>query len=256
MVVRRSDLDVAQQRDQGPRQTRDYIVVFGGITCDEARPGAVQGRAGAPGLRHGQQLARGARDQRVVAGQGRAQPADPRRAQGVVDPDRPAPAGGPRSSTSTTRAGPRSCSPRPAYPSGFKIPSRPRPATARTTWTRCRSRSRTGRQAGIEAELKLKEYGAFVSSTIFGKFEKMMLTLRGATTDPDSYFTPFMPGEPLNSSGVNDPKLTEMIKLQRRTFDEQEAPRDRLRHPALRLPAGLLRLRGVGERGRAPGCRT
>src|SRR5260370_21158667 len=31
-----------------------------------------------------------------------------------------------------------------------------------------------------------------------------------------------MPGEPLNSSGVNDPKLTEMIKLQRRTFDEKK----------------------------------
>ena len=34
--------------------------------------------------------------------------------------------------------------------------------------------------------------------------------------------TPFMPGEPLNASGVNDPKLTEMIKLQRRTFDEKK----------------------------------
>ena len=28
-----------------------------------------------------------------------------------------------------------------------------------------------------------------------------------------------MPGQPLNSSGVDDPRLTEMIKLQRRTFD-------------------------------------
>ena len=29
--------------------------------------------------------------------------------------------------------------------------------------------------AGIDADLKLKEYGAFISSTIFGKFDKMML---------------------------------------------------------------------------------
>ena len=62
---------------------------------DEARPGAVQGRARAARARHGQQLARGARDQCLVAGQGRPQPRDPRRAQGVVDPDRPAPSGRP-----------------------------------------------------------------------------------------------------------------------------------------------------------------
>lgn len=28
-----------------------------------------------------------------------------------------------------------------------------------------------------------------------------------------------MPGQVLNASGVNDPKLTDMIRLQRRTFD-------------------------------------
>ena len=28
-----------------------------------------------------------------------------------------------------------------------------------------------------------------------------------------------LPGQPQNVAGVNDPKLTEMIKLQRRTFD-------------------------------------
>jgi len=44
----------------------------------------------------------------------------------------------------------------------------------------------------------------------------------GTTTDPDNYFVNYMPGEPLNSAGVNDPKLTEMIKLQRRTFDEKK----------------------------------
>ena len=33
--------------------------------------------------------------------------------------------------------------------------------------------------AGIEADLKLKEYGAFITSTIFGKFDNMFLGLRG-----------------------------------------------------------------------------
>ena len=74
--------------------------------------------------------------------------------------------------------------------------------------------------AGIDADLKLKEYGAFISSTIFGKFDAMFIGLRGAWADPEAYFYRwFMPGQPLNVWGVNDPKLIDMIKLQRRTFD-------------------------------------
>ena len=76
------------------------------------------------------------------------------------------------------------------------------------------------KDAGIEAELKLKEYGAFVTTTLLGKFDKLATGLRGGWTDPDSYlFRPHMPGQVLNTAGVNDPKLTEMIKLQRHTFD-------------------------------------
>jgi peptide/nickel transport system substrate-binding protein len=74
--------------------------------------------------------------------------------------------------------------------------------------------------AGIETDLRLKEYGAFIASTVFGKFDQMMVGLRGAWLDPHSYLQrAFMPGQPLNSSGVNDPRLTDMINLQRRTFD-------------------------------------
>jgi ABC-type transport system substrate-binding protein len=35
----------------------------------------------------------------------------------------------------------------------------------------------------------------------------------------DSLYRWHIPGEPLNASGVDDPKLTEMIKLRRRTFN-------------------------------------
>jgi peptide/nickel transport system substrate-binding protein len=66
--------------------------------------------------------------------------------------------------------------------------------------------------AGIEADLKVKDYD--------GKFDKMMLSVRDGATDPDSYFAALLPGDPANSSGVNDPKLTEMIKHQRRTFKD------------------------------------
>jgi peptide/nickel transport system substrate-binding protein len=76
--------------------------------------------------------------------------------------------------------------------------------------------------AGVQADLKVKDWSAFTSSSLLGKFDKMLLTRRGGATDPDWYFTPLLPGHPLNRSGVNDPKLTEMIKLQRRTDDEKK----------------------------------
>src|SRR5262249_33626668 len=74
--------------------------------------------------------------------------------------------------------------------------------------------------AGIDGELKLKEYGAFVSSTIFGKFDQMAVGLFGAWTDADSYlYRYYMPGQVTNAGPVNDLRLVEMIRLQRKTFD-------------------------------------
>jgi len=43
---------------------------------------------------------------------------------------------------------------------------------------------------------------------------------RGGSNSPDPYLVAaYLPGQLLNLPGVNDPKLTDMIKLQRRTFD-------------------------------------
>ena len=48
----------------------------------------------------------------------------------------------------------------------------------------------------------------------------MAFGLRGAWLDPDAYlYRTFVPGQPLNAAGVDDPKLTEMIKQQRRITD-------------------------------------
>ena len=92
--------------------------------------------------------------------------------------------------------------------------------------------------------------GVRVSSAIFGKFEKSIITLRGGTTDRRHLLHPVPARRAAERSGVNDPKLTEMIKLQRRTFDDKKRREHRLRHPALRLAAGVLLLRPLGERGR------
>lgn len=82
---------------------------------------------------------------------------------------------------------------------------------------------RQWKNAGVEAELKLKEGNAFIASSIARNFEKMVITLRGGATTPDPYLVAaHLPGQALNTAGVNDPRLTEMIQLQRRTFDERK----------------------------------
>ena len=79
---------------------------------------------------------------------------------------------------------------------------------------------RSWKNVGIECDLKLKEGGAFIASLLGRKFEKAAISLRGGATSPDPYLAGgHLPGMPLNLAGVNDPKLTEMIQLQRRTFD-------------------------------------
>ena len=79
---------------------------------------------------------------------------------------------------------------------------------------------RSWKGAGIEAELKIKETGAFLSSAMLGRYERLMLGQRGGALYPDVYLSAMhLPGHRTNSSGVDDPKLTEMIRLQRRTHD-------------------------------------
>jgi peptide/nickel transport system substrate-binding protein len=79
---------------------------------------------------------------------------------------------------------------------------------------------RSWKEAGIEAQLKLKEIGAFMASGLLGKFDRLMMAQRGGPLFPDPYLAAFhLPGQPANSAGVNDPRLTEAILLQRRTFD-------------------------------------
>jgi peptide/nickel transport system substrate-binding protein len=106
------------------------------------------------------------------------------------------------------------------YPSGFKTPIETTTGFGSDFMDAVQVSLKNWKAAGVEADLKLKEMGAFISSTIFGKFEKMMTTIRGGALFPDTYLAAFhLPGQALNSAGVNDPKLNEMIRLQRRTFD-------------------------------------
>jgi peptide/nickel transport system substrate-binding protein len=76
------------------------------------------------------------------------------------------------------------------------------------------------KDVGIEAELKLQEYGAYMATTRQGKFEGLAMGFFAPGVEPDSVlYGPYAPDSLLNSGHVNDPTLTTMLKEQRRTKD-------------------------------------
>ncbi|MDO8477633.1 MAG: ABC transporter substrate-binding protein [Candidatus Rokubacteria bacterium] len=218
MVVRRSDLEAAKQRKPG-LQMQDYIVVFGGITWthldQEPFKDVRVRRALAMATNWREVLETNAWSQ----GRGAPNPAIPAALKDWSIPIDQLPAEGRRLYEFDPAAAKRLLA-EVGYASGFKTTLETTAGYGPDYMDAVEVTVAGWKKAGIEAEIKLKEYGAFISSTIFGKFDKMGCGLFGAWTDPDSYlYRTFIPGQALNASGVNDPKLTEMIRLQRRTFN-------------------------------------
>jgi peptide/nickel transport system substrate-binding protein len=78
------------------------------------------------------------------------------------------------------------------------------------------------KEVGIEAELKIQEYGAYQATTGQGKFEGMAMGPYAVGWEPDSsLYGPYAPDQPRNRGHVNDPKLAAMVKEQRRLKDPQ-----------------------------------
>jgi peptide/nickel transport system substrate-binding protein len=78
------------------------------------------------------------------------------------------------------------------------------------------------KDVGIEAELKLQEYGAYMATTFAGKYEGLALGPLSIAWEPDSVlYGLYAPDQPRNSGHVNDPKITAMLKEQRRTKDRE-----------------------------------
>ena len=76
------------------------------------------------------------------------------------------------------------------------------------------------KEVGIETELKIEEYGAYMATTAQGKFEGMGFGPISNAWEPDSVlYGLFAPDQPRNSGHVNDSKITAMLKEQRRTKD-------------------------------------
>jgi peptide/nickel transport system substrate-binding protein len=73
---------------------------------------------------------------------------------------------------------------------------------------------------GIEVELKLQEYGAYMATTTQGKYEGMVYAPTTGAREPDGpLYSRYIPDHLLNRGYVNDPKITAMLKEQRRTRD-------------------------------------
>ena len=76
------------------------------------------------------------------------------------------------------------------------------------------------KDVGIEAAMKIQEYGAYMATTFLGKYEAMAMGPLSNTWDPDTVlYGMYAPDQPRNSGHVNDPTLTAMLKEERRTRD-------------------------------------
>jgi peptide/nickel transport system substrate-binding protein len=82
------------------------------------------------------------------------------------------------------------------------------------------------KEVGLEAELKIQEYGAYQATTGQGKFEGMAMGPYGGGWEPDSpLYGPYTPDQPRNRGHVNDAKLAAMVREQRQ-LKNPEARKD------------------------------
>jgi peptide/nickel transport system substrate-binding protein len=221
MVVRRLDLDLARQRKPG-LQTAEVITLFGGITWMKLDQEPFKD------VRVRQALAQASNWKEVLEtnawsqGHGLPNPAVPAAFKewslpiGQLPPDT-------RRLYDNNPAEARRLLREAGLASGFKTTLETTPGYGPDWMDAVQVGLRNWKAAGIEVDLKLKEYGAYIASTIFGKYERMANGLFGLWTVPDAYlYNYYMPGQITNASGVNDPKLGEMIRTQRRILDARK----------------------------------
>ena len=73
---------------------------------------------------------------------------------------------------------------------------------------------------GIDAKLNQKEYGAYISTTFYGKYDAMAFGPQTPFLDPDNFlYGQYYPGETKNHGHINDPVVADMLVRQRRTAD-------------------------------------
>jgi peptide/nickel transport system substrate-binding protein len=216
--VRRIDLPLARQRKPGLR-TQDFIVLFGDFTAmklDREPFRDVRVRRALAMMGDWRQILE---TNAWSQGHGVANPTIPAALKEWAIPiDQLTPAGRRLYERDVGEA--KRLLAEAGFPQGFKTTVEATLAWSPDYVDTLQVTMRGWKDAGIDAELKSKDFGAYMATTIYGKFDKLAHGLRGGSPIADiSLYGAHVPGEPLNASGVDDPKLTEMIRLQRRTLD-------------------------------------
>jgi peptide/nickel transport system substrate-binding protein len=106
------------------------------------------------------------------------------------------------------------------FPKGFKTQLTASPGYGRDLIDDAQLIQHYLKDVGIDAELKLQEYGAYMATTVQGKFEGLVRGPTGIAWEPDRrLYRAYASDSSLNTGHVNDPTLTAMVKAQRRTKD-------------------------------------
>ena len=73
---------------------------------------------------------------------------------------------------------------------------------------------------GIDVKIDQKEYGAYIATCFYGKFDSMAFGPQTGFLEPDNFlFGQYYPEELKNQSHINDPVVADMLVRQRRTLD-------------------------------------
>jgi peptide/nickel transport system substrate-binding protein len=106
------------------------------------------------------------------------------------------------------------------YLKGFKTPLTVSSGYGRDLLDEVQLLQRFLKDVGIEAEIKIQEHGAYVATTVQGKYEGMIRGPIGIAFEPDRrLYRAYAADSSLNTGHVDDAKLTAMVKEQRRTRD-------------------------------------
>src|SRR5207247_6548696 len=104
------------------------------------------------------------------------------------------------------------------------------------------------KDVGIDARLDTKEYGPYISTCFYGKFDSMTYGPQTGFLEPDNFlFGQYYPDELKNQSHINDLVVADMLVRQRRTADvakRREIIFDIQRHLArqqyyVQMPSGV-----------------
>jgi peptide/nickel transport system substrate-binding protein len=76
------------------------------------------------------------------------------------------------------------------------------------------------KNVGIDVKIDQKEYGAYIATCFYGKFDSMTFGPQTGFLEPDNFlFGQYYPEELKNQSHINDPVVADMLICQRRTLD-------------------------------------